>query len=117
MLPTPPPAIVKMAMPTYAASQSAISVKLNQPFQIRMHVNSGTGYTWQPQGPLPAGIALIGVYQQPHGKIMPGVAGTEVFVFRGTAATQSALTLEYVRPWEKNVKPAKVQNFTVTIHR
>jgi predicted secreted protein len=117
VMPTPPPAIMRTAMPTYAAAQSHISIKLNQPFQIHMHVTSGTGYTWQPLGPIPPGITLLGVFQQPRGKMMPGGPGTEVLVFRGTAPGKYALTLGYLRPWEKNVKPAKTQNFTVTVHR
>lgn len=117
MLPTPPPQVMKAQMPSYTATQSAISSKLNQPFQIQMHVTSGTGYSWQPMGPLPPGVTLLGVFQQPHGKMMPGGPGTEVLVFRGTSAGSYKLQLEYLRPWEHNAKPAKVQQFNVTIHR
>jgi predicted secreted protein len=116
-MPTPPPAIMQTKMPTYAATQSRISVKLNQPFQIDMRVTSGTGYTWQPTGPIPPGLTLLGVFQQPHGKMMPGGPGTEVLVFRGTSPGKYTLALGYLRPWEKNVKPAKTQTFTVTVHR
>jgi predicted secreted protein len=116
-LPTPPPAIMRTAMPAYAATQSRISAKLNEPFQIRMQVTSGTGYTWQPDGPIPPGIALLGAFQEPHGKMMPGGPGNEVLVFRGTSPGKITLTLGYLRPWEKNVKPVKTQIFTVTVHR
>jgi predicted secreted protein len=108
---------MRTTMPTYAAAQSNVSIKLNQPFQIHMKVTSGTGYTWQPTGPLPPGVALLGVFQQPKGKMMPGGPGAEVLVFRGTAVGKFTLTLGYLRPWEKNVKPAKTQTFTVTVHK
>jgi predicted secreted protein len=117
MMPTPPPAIMRTAMPTYAATQSNVSIKIDQPFQIHMNVTSGTGYTWQPSGPMPPGLTLLGVFQQPKGKMMPGGPGTEVLVFRGTAVGKFTLTLGYLRPWEKNVKPVKTQTFTVTVHK
>lgn len=117
VLPTPPPAIMHTAMPTYASTQSDIAVKVNQPFQIHMKVTSGTGYTWQPQGPIPPGVTLLGAFQEPRGKMMPGGPGNEVLVFRGTSVGKYTVTLGYLRPWEKNVKPVKMQRFTITIHR
>jgi inhibitor of cysteine peptidase len=116
-LPTLAPALMKTAMPTFGPNHSQIAVKVNQPFQIRMNVTSGTGYSWQPQGPIAPGLALLGVFQQPHGKLMPGGPGVEVLVFRASGAGTFALPLEYVRPWERGVQPAKLRAFTVTAHR
>jgi predicted secreted protein len=115
-LPTPAPALAKVQMPSFTAGQ-AVSVKLNQPFQIRLKVTSGTGYSWQPQAPLPPGIGLLGVFQQPRGKMMPGGPGMENLVFRAVDPGKYTLTLGYLRPWERNVKPAKTQTFTVTVHK
>ena len=50
-------------MPSFTAGQ-AVSVKVNQPFEIRAKVTSGTGYSWRPQGPLPPGIGLLGVFDR-----------------------------------------------------
>jgi predicted secreted protein len=116
-LPSLPPAMMKLAMPSYSAGSSSIAVKIDQPFQIRLDVTSGTGYTWMPQGPLPFGITLLGVFQQPRGKMMPGGPGQEVLVFRGGDAGKARLTLGYVRPWERGVKPAKLRTFTIAVHR
>ena len=74
--------MVKLAMPSYTAAQTKISVKADQPFQIRLHVTSGTGYSWQPQPPIPPGVTLLGVFQRPSSKMMPGGPGEEVLVFR-----------------------------------
>lgn len=115
-LPTLAPAMVKVQMPSFTAGQ-AVSVKVNQPFQIRLKVTSGTGYSWRPQAPLPPGIGLLGVFQQPRGKLMPGGPGMENLVFRGLDPGKYTLTLTYVRPWERNAKPAKTQNFTVTVRK
>lgn len=116
-LPTVAPAMKTMAMPAFAQNDTSIAVKAGAPFQIRMNVTSGTGYSWQPQGPLPPGVTLLGVFQEPRGKMMPGGPGVEVLVFRAKDVGKTTLALEYVRPWERNAKPAKLRSFTVTVRK
>lgn len=116
-LPTLAPAMIKLAMPSFTAKQTKISVKTDQPFQIRMNVTSGTGYSWQPQGPMPPGVTLLGVFQRPSSKMMPGGPGEEVLVFRAHDVGTEHLIIGYLRPWEHNAKPAKVAAFTVTVHK
>ena len=116
-LPTMPPAMVKLAMPSFMAKQTKINVKTDQPFQIRMNVTAGTGYSWQPQGPMPPGVTLVGVFQHPSSKMLPGGPGEEVLVFRAHDVGTEHLALEYVRPWEHATKPAKVAAFTITVHK
>ncbi|HET9097220.1 MAG TPA: protease inhibitor I42 family protein [Candidatus Baltobacteraceae bacterium] len=115
-LPTLAPALVKLAMPSYTAKQTAIRVKVNQPFQLRLSVTSGTGYTWQPQGPLPPGVTLLGVFSRASSKMVPGGPGEEVLVFRAHDVGTVHLVMEYVRPWEHRTKPAKLAAFSVTVH-
>jgi predicted secreted protein len=116
-LPTLAPAMMKMAMPSFSAKDLRIRVKAGQPFQVRMNVTSGTGYSWQPQGPMPPGVVLLGVFQRPSSKTLPGGPGQEVLVFRASDVGMVHLALEYVRPWEHPVKPAKSALFTVTVHK
>jgi predicted secreted protein len=116
-LPTLTPALVKLAMPSFTARQTQMRVKVNEPFQIRMNVTAGTGYSWQPQAPIPPGVTLVGVFQRPSSKMMPGGPGEEVLVFRAHDVGSVHLVLEYVRPWERHVKPAKVSAFNVTVYK
>lgn len=116
-LPTLPPAMTKLAMPSYTAAQTKISAKVDQPFQLRMRVTSGTGYSWQPQAPIPPGVTLLGVFQRPSSKMMPGGPSEEILVFRAHNVGTVTLVLQYVRPWEHHTKPAKVSSFTVTVHK
>jgi predicted secreted protein len=116
-LPTLAPALVKLAMPSFSSKNLRIRVKAGQPFQLRMDVTTGTGYSWQPQGPIPPGVTLLGVFQRPSSKLQPGGPGQEVLVFRASNVGTVHLALEYVRPWERAVKPAKTANFTVTVHK
>lgn len=116
-LPTLAPALVKLAMPSYTAKQTAIRVKVNQPFQLRLSSTSGTGYSWQPQGPLPPGVTLLGVFSRPTSKMLPGGPGEELLVFRAHNLGKVRLVMEYVRPWERGAKPAKLAAFTVTVRK
>lgn len=116
-LPTLAPAMLKLAMPSFTAKQTQISVKVDEPFQVRLNVTSGTGYSWQPRGPLPPGITLLGVFQHPSSKMSPGGPGEEVLVFRAHDVGTEHLQIAYLRPWEHNTKPAKVAAFTVTVHK
>lgn len=116
-LPALPPAMIKVAMPSYTPKQLHIRVKVDRPFQVRMNVTSGTGYSWQPQGPLPPGLTLVGVFQRPSSKTLPGGPGEEVLVFRAHDVGKVHLALEYVRPWERSVKPSKIAIFTLTVYK
>jgi predicted secreted protein len=109
--------MLKVAMPSFTAKQTQIRVRVDQPFQIRMDVTSGTGYSWQPQGPLSPGMALLGVFQHPSAKVLPGGPGQEILVFRAHDVGSERLTLQYARAWERAAKPAKVAAFTVTVHK
>jgi predicted secreted protein len=104
-------------MPSFTATQTQISVKVDQPFQLRLNVTSGTGYSWQPQAPLAPGFTLLGVFQHPSTKVLPGGPGQEILVFRAHDVGKERLILQYVRPWEHATKPAKIASFTVSVHK
>jgi predicted secreted protein len=116
-LPTLAPSMQRVAMPSFTAKQTQIRVKPDQPFQIRLNVTSGTGYTWQPQPPIPPGITLAGVFTHPSSKMLAGGPGEEVLVFRAHDVGTEHLVLVYVRPWERGVKPAKIASFSVTVRK
>jgi inhibitor of cysteine peptidase len=109
--------MAKATMPTFSAKDANISVKAGAPFQIRLDVTSGNGYTWRASAPLPPGLTLLGDFQTPRGKRMPGGPGQQVLVFRAADVGSLKLSLQYVRPWEHGVKPAKTQTFAVTVHK
>jgi predicted secreted protein len=60
-------------------------------------------------------MTLLGVFSPARGPAMPGGPGAEVLVFRPADVGEMKLTLGYVRPWERGVKPAKTQTFTVRV--
>lgn len=115
-LPTLAPALVKSRMPSYTLKQTSIRVKTGQPFQLRLAANAGTGYSWEPQGPLPPGVTLLGAFRQRSSVLKPGAPGEDVLVFRARSVGKLHLIVQYVRPWERHARPAKVAAFTITVH-
>lgn len=112
-----PSPMASAAMPSFTMQQTKIAVKAGAPFQIRLAVSSGTGYSWRSRGPLAPGLTLVGDFQTPRGKRMPGGPGQQVLVFRAADVGSYKLTLEYTRPWLRAAKPAKMQTFTITVHK
>lgn len=113
-LPSP---MASAAMPSFTMRQTMISVKAGTPFQIRLGVTSGNGYSWRSRGPLPPGLTLVGDFQTPRGKRMPGGPGQQLLVFRAADVGSFKLTLEYTRPWLRAAKPAKMHTFTITVRK
>ncbi len=116
-LPTLAPALVKVVMPSFTVKDTAINVKVNEPFQVRLEVASGTGYTWQPQPPLDPGISVVGMFSRPSSKMMPGGPSEEVIVFRAADVGTERLVLQCIRPWDHPVKPARTAAFTISVHK
>lgn len=46
-----------------------------------------------------------------------GAGGNEVWIFEAAGSGKTEIILKYVRPWEKNVPPAKTVTFKVNIKR
>jgi len=82
---------------------------------VQLHSQLGTGYSWRVQS-APATLKLLesGVAKQPQaGTQKVGGSERQQFRFRVAKKGLRRVRLEYVRPWEKNVKPART--FEVTI--
>lgn len=104
---------VAAAMATASPSPSPhpVSVAPGATFKISLPMTAGTGYGWQPKGPLPPGISLVS--QSASQAPRPGGPQVQTFIFRDKAAGKRTLTMIYVRPWEKNLAPAQTRTFTI----
>ncbi|MHB8382354.1 MAG: protease inhibitor I42 family protein [Candidatus Binataceae bacterium] len=77
---------------------------------------SGTGYSWRITGNDPSVLAQRGLGNFELAKsAMPGAMGKQVFHFVAKARGMSLLEMAYLRPWEKNVAPAKTWSITVQV--
>ena len=76
--------------------------------EISLPATSGTGYTWQAQPVAGALVKQVGEPAFALDSAMPGASGHQVFHFTIDASGTGALEIQYLRPWEKAAKPAKV---------
>jgi inhibitor of cysteine peptidase len=93
-----------------------IQVTVGETFSIVLDSNPTTGYTWQRQDKAGDGVVIFAnsrfVAARPD---LAGAGGRDHITFRATAPGTEKLTFHYVRPWEKNTKPARTVVFTVTV--
>jgi predicted secreted protein len=76
--------------------------------EISLPATSGTGYTWQAQPAAGGFVKQVGEPAFALDSAMPGASGHQVFHFSIDASGTGALEIRYLRPWEKDSKPAKV---------
>ncbi len=76
--------------------------------EISLPATSGTGYTWQAEPVAGALVKQVGEPAFALDSTMPGASGHQVFHFSIDASGTGALEIQYLRPWEKGAKPAKV---------
>ena len=98
----------------YLNPGESIKVKAGQKFIIRMESNPTTGYGWQLSKTLDNKIILVtNAFIPPDSKLC-GAGGHEVWTFKAVGEGQMEISMNYVRPWEKD-QPARTNVFTVIV--
>lgn len=93
-----------------------IQVTVGETFSIVLDSNPTTGYTWQRQDKADdSAVAFTGSRFVAARTGLAGTGGREHMTFKATAPGTEKLTFHYLRPWEKNTKPARTMVFTVTV--
>ncbi len=101
---------------TDADSGKTVKVKVGDSVTISLKGNPTTGYSWRTAKLDGQSIEQSGDPKytvDTHQPGMTGVGGSFVFSFKAAKAGKTQISLEYVRPWEKNTKP--VNTFAVTV--
>ncbi|RBO96978.1 inhibitor of cysteine peptidase [Nocardia puris] len=114
--PPTPPAQEDAVHLTEADAGQERTVRVGERFTITLPSNPSTGYTWRLAALDRAVVDQVGesdFRNEGDGPVLPGAGGVEVWTFAGNAAGTTGLALEYTRPWEHGVEPART--FTVTI--
>jgi inhibitor of cysteine peptidase len=103
-------------LPEYSEADEEIKVEVGQDFVITLESNRTTGFTWELAEPLDNNILelLNAEYIKAVARII-GIPGREVWTFKAVRPGKTNISLEYVRPWEQNVVPAKKKIFSVTV--
>ncbi len=99
-----------------AENGRAITLSHGDTLVLSLTSNPSTGYTWRAVRDDPAHLRPLGAprYERPSGSLLGG-AGRQVFRFKAENPGTAALTLEYARPWEKNVPAAKTYRLRLNI--
>jgi inhibitor of cysteine peptidase len=85
-------------------------------FTVRLSGNRTTGYQWRPAGSVDERVVrLVRCEYVPFGGPPVGGGGEEVFIFLAVGRGDTEITMEYVRPWEKNHPPAKTAAIRVSV--
>jgi inhibitor of cysteine peptidase len=101
---------------TDADNGKTCELATGEKLEVRLEAQLGTGYSWRPQKPdervlQPLGERSIEAPREPK------LGGKELQVFRyeAKAAGEVTLLFEYVRPWEKDVPPARTFRASVRV--
>jgi len=118
--PGKPPSPGSTGRRQFTTSDSVIEVAKGEEFTIVLNSNPTTGYSWRLAQPLDEGILMLvgNEYLQatPSGKTpVMGAGGREVWSFRALSPGDAEISLEYVRAWEKESRPAESAVFKVVV--
>ncbi len=107
---------MKKTMLVFLALVLHIVTNAGTTFQVTLKSNPTTGYSWRlgakPDKRL---VTLQGSkFIAPQTKLV-GAGGTEIWTFKALKRGKTKLSLEYARPWEKNIKPVETRLYEVVI--
>ena len=94
--------------------EKPIAVSPGREFTITLQSNRTTGFSWQLASPLDEAVLkfVLSDYKAPQSKLQ-GAGGKEIWTFRAVGRGQTTISLKYVRPWEKDVPPARTAIFKI----
>ena len=87
--------------------------------EVTLPATLGTGFSWRVRSGAEAVLRLKGkpVVKKPQdANNQVGAAEYQVFQFEVIASGSVKLELEYVRPWERDVAPAKTYLLTILVN-
>ena len=106
------PAVVKIL--TQKDNGAAVTLTLKSRLMIRLPTQPGTGFSWTPNAASSL-LRLVKSYEEAPARMLPGGTESKVFVFMPVVLGTDQIELDYRRPWEHGVAPAKVFRFTATV--
>jgi predicted secreted protein len=94
-----------------------VQLAIGQTHEISLESNASTGFTWLAHYDDKILELVEERYEQPSassGQPALGAAGAQIFVFKGLTKGETAVTFEYMRPWE-SLPPEKTQEYTFSV--
>lgn len=103
-------------IPVYADQATVIESAEGGEFAISLESNPTTGYSWEIASPPdPEVVELLDAAYRPPETPRIGAGGRQVWTFRAAGSGETEIALEYLRPWEEGVPPARRAVFTVVV--
>jgi len=98
-------------------NSGTIVTKVGEIFMITLESNITTGYSWRLAELKPGIVEQVSNVYKPFNtqERIVGSGGVEEWTFKAVAKGNVAITLEYVRPWEKDVPPIKKSVYQVSV--
>lgn len=98
-------------------SDCPIELDNGQTLIINLPSNPTTGFRWIVVKAAPGVLKSLGpeVYTNPEDAGMVGSGGKSTWRFRAWQAGQATLLIQYQRPWEQGVAPAKTFACQITV--
>ena len=110
------PAVVSAAAP----APTSVSLQEGQQISILLDGNAGTGYLWQLAEKLPGNSPVrvsLSCVAQDDGTFCCGFPTPTTLTIAGVKPGKALVRVVYVRPWEKDKKPAAEECFSVQVQR
>ena len=99
-----------------SADGTTVELARGSKLEVALESNPTTGFDWQLAGALPSELTTVGsTLETTATGDEVGAGGIRVFTFTATTAGTGTLGLEYERPWEEGVPPAKTFRLTVVV--
>ncbi|MBM3132856.1 MAG: hypothetical protein FJZ95_07495 [Chloroflexi bacterium] len=106
-------------MVTESHNGTEVTVPIGTTIVVLLESNATTGFGWALEGNSDEKVLQFveSRYEEPPASEPPivGAGGHEVWTFKALAQGRSTISLEYERPWEKDVEPAGTFYLTVVV--
>jgi len=106
--------VITSGMGTKGPEEPQIVARAGQTFSVTLESNPSTGYRWQLAKPVDNSIITLvsSDYVVGEGELI-GAGGEEIWTFKVIKSGRARIYFKYVRPWEKDVPPAKTRNIDI----
>jgi inhibitor of cysteine peptidase len=99
-----------------AVCGDAIAVRAGARFTVTLDANATTGFRWRLAQPLDVRVVrLVGSEYRGPDISLTGAGGAEVWTFEAVAPGRTTIAFAYVRPWERDVQPARARAVRVKV--
>lgn len=107
---------VSVTAPVVAGKPIPVAATVGSEIVLSLPSNHTTGYRWQVVKEFHDDVLNYtgNSYKEPQTGLA-GQGGIETWSFRAVGKGQRQFTVNYLRPWEKDVPPVQTQTFVITV--